>query len=355
MLFLVCVNVSRNAGVDGFGTSHANACRSSHIKLRVLTRKEERKLFVLVSRCTAHSVVYRGKITPDVLHSLASAMSISDVAAQTIIDQACRAHGVLLRFNVRLAASMAHKHARPGVSVATLLSEATQGLSDAIDRFDLSRGFAFSSFAFHYIFRDIQKCIVDQSRLIALPQDAHYMVGKLVRAKENLIARLPVNQREAFRDELSSNPEVLRAALASELEVSEEAVARVLKAGLPTFDIDAPVYDDESWLEHHTAQTLGSEDDEVDGAHGDFEAEMQRQVMLNSLDSVLSTLDTRERNILRLRYGLNAERRVMKLSEVASAYNLTPERVRQISDAAIRKLSKPWRVEFLEEHGEGLL
>eukprot|EP00892_Ulva_mutabilis_P001531 jgi/Ulvmu1/11379/UM075_0041.1 len=293
-------------------------------------------------------------MTSGVLDSLASAMSISTESAQTVIEQAQRSHNILLRFNARLAGSMAAKYARGELSQPTLMSEAMQGLSDAIDRFDLSQGCAFVSFAFYYVLRDIQKCIVEQSRLIGLPHNAHVLLGKLMRSKESLIARAPRSQRESVREKFNSNSEALHSALASEMDVSEDVVARLLKAGKPTHDLDAPVYEGDAWLEYYTAQSLGSDDEESETVDSDLEAEVKTQVALSSLDSVLATLDARERNILRLRYGLNAERRVMKLTEIASAYNLSAERVRQISDAAIRKLSKSWRLGFLQCESEEL-
>lgn len=339
------------------GTSNSYTCRRSTGTLRLLTREEEKKLFVLVTRCTAHPVRYRGDVAPEDVTQLEQAMSVSSASAGSIMEQARRAHDILFRFNMRLVAALARKYARSGFSVPFLMSEAANGLSDAIDRFDLSRDCKFSSFAFHYILRDIRKCIVTESRSILMPADAHYTLSNLLKAKEHMLSRLPLSQREAVREQLDSNPEAMHKALAAEVGISETAVARLLKAGLPTFDLDAPVYEsaDDSWLDYNVGKGLGGEEDDNVGGEGEYEAEVREQVALSSLDSLLATLDTRERNILRLRYGLNAEGRTVTLAEIASAYNLCTERVRQISDGALRKLAKPWRQEFLQEQSKDLL
>lgn len=355
-----CLLITRDGALlfRSLGTSNTYTCRRSKGTLRLLTREEEKKLFVLVTRCTAHSLRCRGDVAPEDVTKLAQAMSVSFASAESILEQARRAHEILFRFNIRLVASLAQKHARSGFSVPFLMSEASNGLSDAIDRFDLSRECKFSSFAFHYILRDIRKCIVTESRSILIPADAHYTLSNLLKAKEDMLSRLPLSQREHVREQFRSNPEAMHKALAEEVGMSETAVARLMKAGLPTFDLDAPVYDsaDDSWLEFNAGKGLGGEEDDDNvGGEGEYEAEVREQVALSSLDSLLATLDARERNILRLRYGINAEGRIVTLAEIASAYNLSSERVRQISDGALRKLAKPWRQEFLQEQSQDLL
>jgi RNA polymerase primary sigma factor len=86
-----------------------------------------------------------------------------------------------------------------------------------------------------------------------------------------------------------------------------------------------------------------------------LEDEVREQLAAGTLNSVLSTLDSREANILRLRFGLNSERRELPRAEVAAAYGLTGERIRQIEEAALVKLAKPWRRKFLERASEDLL
>lgn len=300
---------------------------------------------------------YRGDITPEDVAILSKAMSVSAASAESIIEQAHRAHDVLFQFNLRLVAALARKYTRSGFSVPFLMAEATHGLSDAIDRFDLSRDCKFSSFAFHYVLRDIRKCIVAESRLILMPAGAHYTLAKLMKAKERMLARLPPGEREAVQDHFNVNPEAMHKALAADVGVSEAVVARVMKAGLPSFDLDAPVFDsnDDTWLEYCVGAAMGGDENHSAGAEGEYEAEVKEQVALRSLESLLATLDARESNILRLRYGLNAEGRTITYAEIAAAYNLSTERVRQICDGALRKLAKPWRQEFLQEQSQDLI
>jgi RNA polymerase sigma factor (sigma-70 family) len=98
----------------------------------------------------------------------------------------------------------------------------------------------------------------------------------------------------------------------------------------------------------------GLSDGERD-AEADLESEVRAQLAAGTLDSLLATLDSRESNIMRLRFGLNSEKRSLPRAEIAAAYGLTVERIRQLEEGALRKLAAPWRRRFLEQVVDDLL
>lgn len=242
-----------------FETSRA-CCRSRGgiiANLRVLEHGEQLRLLGVVQRCSAHSVDYA---SPDPslqdVRRLSERLNTSASIARTILDQARRARDLLIRFNVRLCAKLARKYVRPaGVDLETLIAEACAGLNEAIERFDRSRNMKFTTYATHWILRNLRLCVVTESGRspVQLPAHIHYKLSNLLSVKEQLLLNATAADRAAYE----SNSEFLNEAIAQKAGMSVRDVTTLLTAGLPTLDLDRPLYDDSSAGEHidHLVQT----------------------------------------------------------------------------------------------------
>lgn len=144
---------------------------------------------------------------------------------------------------MRLCASLAQKYVRSGgVDFYTLLAEACAGLSEAIDRFDRSRDMKFSTYATHWVLRNVRRCLVDEARPVQLPPHIHYKLAKLLRIKSDVLANATGADQAVFE----TDPEALAEAIAHEAGMPVQVVRTTLVSGLPTLDLDKPVFDDSS-------------------------------------------------------------------------------------------------------------
>jgi DNA-directed RNA polymerase sigma subunit (sigma70/sigma32) len=198
--------------------------------LRVLKHTEQYRLLGIVQRCSSHSVEYASPDpSPGDVKRVAQCLNTSPTIARTILDQARRARALLIRFSMRLCASLARKYARSGgVDFHTLLSEACAGLSEAIDRFDRSRDMKFTTYATHWVLRNVRRCVVDEARQspVQLPPHIHYRLAKLLKIKTDVLANAPAASQGVFE----SDPDALNAAIAKAAGCSVETV-RTLRSG----------------------------------------------------------------------------------------------------------------------------
>lgn len=212
----------------------------------MLTHAEQVRLIGIVQRCSAHCEDYA---SPDPrakdVRRVAECLHTSPSIARIILDQAKRARALLIRFSMRLCASIAQKYVRSGgVDFDTLLAEACAGLSEAIARFDRSRDMKFTTYATHWVLRNVRRCLVDEARRspVQLPPHIHYKLTKLLRIKSDVLA----SASAADEAVLENNPEALAEAIAQEAGLSVTDVKTTLANGLPTLDLDKPVFDDSS-------------------------------------------------------------------------------------------------------------
>jgi RNA polymerase sigma factor (sigma-70 family) len=304
--------------------------------IRVLTRDEERSLIMIVQHAQHPCPGYLDQnLAMSCLHDIARAHSVTFRQAQTIVTNARRARQLMLLYNGRLVASVAHQHAGQGVETSDLMAEGMRGAMKALERFDLSRGCKFASYAIWYIRCYIIRTVATQSRVLTLPAGVFARLRRVTAVRARLLHANGGNTQ--FENGIRSQG--LNEAIGVELGLSAKVVASTLKAAVNTVSLDAPMFGD------NMATLIESLPDE---SSTNLEREEPDRIIKGSLCALLWTLKPRERNILRLRYGLNSDRRVVPRTEIADAYGLSQERVRQIEHLAIKKLHKPWRRKFLK-------
>ncbi len=232
----------------------------------------------------------------------------------------------LTKANLRFVVSVAKQYQNQGLSLGDLINEGNLGLIKAAQRFDETRGFKFISYAVWWIRQSILQALAEQSRIVRLPLNR---VGSL-----NKISKTFSDLEQKFEREPS--PEEL----AEVLEISSAEVIDTLKISGRHVSVDAPFIQGE---ENSLLDVLEN-DSEVKPDQGLIDDSLRREVM-----RALSTLTTREAEVITYYFGLNGEQ-AMTLEEIGEKFNLTRERVRQIKEKAIRRLRQTSRSKALKAY-----
>lgn len=243
------------------------------------------------------------------------------------VDAGISAKNLLIQCNLKLVVSIAKHYVNRGMEFLDLIQEGNLGLMKAVDKFDYTRGFKFSTYATWWIRQAITRALADQARTIRIPVHMVETINKITRAQRKLVQKL---NRDPTAEEISE-----------ELggQWSATRIREIQQIALDPLSLEKPVGEEE---DSHVGDFIEDKDNVSPYEYANRSMETER------INEVLAQLTEREARVIRLRYGLE-DGRTHTLEEVGKEFNVTRERIRQIEAKALKKLRHPARAKLLKD------
>jgi RNA polymerase primary sigma factor len=233
----------------------------------------------------------------------------------------------LVQANLRFVVNVSKKYQNQGLPLSDLVSEGNIGLLNAIERFDVSKGYHFISYAVWWIRQAILKAICEKSRMIRLPLNR---ANELVQIEK---------VRKEIQGRVGEEAEIKK--VAETLNMKKEHVTDLINISRELISLETPVYNEKD------SSILG--DFVEDDGYQAPDSQVVEKALKDDINDVLQTLTDKESEIVQFRFGLNG-RSPLSLKEIGDRYNLTKERIRQIEKKALRRLQHPSRIDRLEAY-----